>query len=451
MNVHDVRRVAFLGIGGIGMSALARYFHARGATVTGYDRTPTLLTAQLEREGISIHYEEDISRIMSDAQLVVYTPAIPSDHAELVYYQQRGYPVLKRAEVLQLITAELFTIAIAGTHGKTTTAALIAHVLKSCGIDCMAFLGGIALNYHSNFLDGTSGICVVEADEFDRSFLKLRPDVAVVTSCDPDHLDIYEAPEEVVRSFGDFASRLKAGGVLITRPGLAFLPYVNFFNIHFYGIHQEADVRAHHIEPTEIGQRFAVTWSKGTIGDIHLPLPGGYNVENAVAAVAVGLYLEANPEQIKKGLETFRGVKRRFEWIRRTERYWFIDDYAHHPVEIEAFLGAVRQLCGPRLITCVFQPHLYSRTRDFAEGFGKALSLADRVILLPIYAAREAPLEGVDSSLLLGYLTGCRAMLASKQELFELLRQQPPEVLVTVGAGDIDELVMPLAQMLDQL
>lgn len=449
MNLNEIQRIAFIGIGGIGMSAVARFFRSRGATVTGYDRSRTRLTEQLEQEGIRIHYTEDVREVMQDAQLVVYTPAVPDDHAELVYYRQHGYPVWKRSEVLQLITADLFTVAVAGTHGKTTTSALVTHVLKCSGIDCSAFLGGIAGNYHANFIGGTADVCVVEADEYDRSFLKLRPDVAVVTSCDPDHLDIYETPEEVVRSYGDFASRLKPGGWLVTRPGLAYLPYVNFFNVHYYGLDGELDTRAEQVAVVDVGMQFDLVWSEGRLPGIRLPLFGRYNVENAVAAAAVALLLGAQPDRIRAALESFAGVKRRFEWIRRTEQWCYIDDYAHHPAEIEAFLRAVRQACGARRITCVFQPHLYSRTRDFAEGFGRALSLADEVILLPIYPAREEPIPGVDAAMLIPLIHGPQVTLTDKQGLLELVRQRRPQVLVTVGAGDIDELVEPLARTLD--
>ncbi|MCS6916505.1 MAG: UDP-N-acetylmuramate--L-alanine ligase [Chitinophagales bacterium] len=451
MNLQNIRHIAFIGIGGIGMSALARYFRARGAAVSGYDRVCTALTRQLEQEGMNIHYEEDIGKVMKEADLVVYTPAVPEEHAELDYYRKHDYPVMKRAEVLQWITAEMVTVAVAGTHGKTTTSALLAHLLKCSGKDCTAFLGGIARNYGSNFLFGTSELCVVEADEYDRSFLKLRPEVALVTSCDADHLDIYESSEEVVRSFGEFASRLKPSGLLVTRPGLAFLPYVNIFNIRYYGLQGEVDVWAENRINTETGQQFDLVWPEGRLNGIQLPMTGAYNVENAVGAAAVALHLGVTPDFIRQGLETFAGVKRRFEWIRRTARYWFIDDYAHHPAELEAFLNAVRQTCGKRRITCVFQPHLYSRTRDFAEGFGQALSLADRVILLPIYPAREEPIPGVESSMLVPLISGPEVQLSEKNDLFDLLRQQPPEVLTTVGAGDIEELVDKLASFLDKL
>ncbi len=449
MQLESVRTIVFLGIGGIGMSALARYCHERGKRVSGYDRTPSMITRSLEQRGIAVHYEESLAAIVPDADLVVYTPAIPSSHIELAYYRQHDVPVIKRADLLQIITQDRFTIAVAGTHGKTTTSALIAHLLRQAGIACTAFLGGIARNYESNFISGGDELFVVEADEYDRSFHKLRPAMGVVTSCDPDHLDCYETSEEVVKAYGEFANLIQPDGYLVTKKNLPFLPYVSALQPHTYAVHPPADSFAQSITWTHQTMCFEPVTYGTALGSVCMRYSGLHNIENAVAATAVATLLGIDGAAIKKGLASFQGVKRRFEWIRQTGRTIYIDDYAHHPREIEAFLQAVRAVFPQEPITCIFQPHLYSRTRDFAEPFGRALSLADQVWLLPIYGAREEPIEGVCSEMLVPYITHDRVTVLGKEDVVARLLQDPPKVLTTLGAGDIDQLVEPIAQCID--
>lgn len=448
MNLDRIHSIYFIGIGGIGMSALARYFNANGRTISGYDRTPTSLTYELSREGMKIHYQEDVDAIPRDVDLVVYTPAIPDDHAELRYYRQHHFPVVKRSDLLEALTRNLFTIAVAGTHGKTTTTSMIAHILKDSGYDCTAFLGGIAANYQSNFLIGKNKTVVVEADEYDRSFLKLHPDLAVITSCDADHLDVYGEEEEVVKAYGEFANQLKPGGQLITKPHLPFLAYYSRLNTLFYSVSDHTDFTAANMRLRQGTYVFDLTTPEYSIEEIHLSVAGFHNVENAVAAGAIASRLNIDRHKIRSALSSFKGVKRRFEFIVRNERVVCIDDYAHHPAEIRSFLKSVKEIFPDKKITCIFQPHLYTRTRDFADEFGSALSLADEVILLPIYPARELPIEGVTSEMLLKKISVPHKELAEKEELISLLEAKETEVLVTVGAGDIDQFVEPIARLM---
>lgn len=451
MNLSNIHTIYFIGIGGIGMSGLARYFNTHGVTVSGYDKTPSVLTEEMIAEGMSIHFEEDLSLIPKEADLVVYTPAIPADHAELVYYREHQYTVIKRSDLLEQLTADLFTIAVAGTHGKTTTTSMIAHILKNSGYDCTAFLGGIAANYDSNFIVGKNKTVVVEADEFDRSFLKLHPDIAVITSCDADHLDIYGTEAEVKNSFDEFTGKIKAGGTLITKATLSFPDRsVDDIKTLYYAL-DGADLDFYSTD-TRIDQGtyvFNVVGKNFTINDIHLSIAGRHNAENAIAAVAVASLLNIKPEQIRMALQTFKGVKRRFQFMVRTSSTIFIDDYAHHPAEIAAFLNSVREIFPGRKITCVFQPHLYTRTRDFAAAFSESLSLADEVILLPVYPARELPIAGVSSEMLLDKIKSPEKRVVRKQSLISELMHLPLEVLVTIGAGDIDQLVDPIVGMLE--
>lgn len=451
MNLSSIHTIYFIGIGGIGMSGLARYFHANGYRIAGYDKTPTTLTAEMIEEGMNIHFEEDLSVIPMDADLVVYTPAIPPDHKELMYYRENDYPVVKRADLLEELTKDLFTIAVAGTHGKTTTSSMIAHILKSSGYDCTAFLGGIAANYHSNFLAGKNKTVVVEADEFDRSFLKLHPNIAVVTSCDPDHLDIYGTRDKVIESYGAFTKMIKPRGALITKRNLTF-PDRSADNIStlYYGFDDITDdALAENLRIENGTYAFDFIHRTTRINDIHLSIAGRHNAENAIAAATVAALLAIDVDKIRLALQSFMGVQRRFQFVVRNKKVVYIDDYAHHPAEIMAFLKSVREIFPERKITCIFQPHLFSRTRDFADGFGESLSLADEVILLPVYPAREKPIQGVNAAMLLAKINAAEKCLVEKENLMRHLANCNLEVLVTVGAGDIDQFVEPIARLIN--
>lgn len=427
------------------MSALARYFNNRGVKISGYDKTSSHLTDELQSEGIKIHFEENISLIPKDVELVVYTPAIPAEHTELIFYRANNFEVVKRSDLLEQVTKDSFTIAVAGTHGKTTTTSLIAHLLKSSGYDCTAFLGGISVNYNTNFLSGKNNVIVVEADEYDRSFLKLHPDIAIITSADADHLDVYGSGEEVVKSFIDFAHQVKKDGRIIVKHELPFRNSLHELNQFSYSVSDyEADFTCTNEQLLKGTFQFDLIAGDHTINEIHLGVAGMHNVENAIAAAAVGMLLKIPMNKIREALETFRGVRRRFEYIIRTDDFVFIDDYAHHPNEIKAFLTAVREIFSDKKITCVFQPHLYSRTRDFADGFAESLSLAHEIFLLPIYPAREEPIAGVTSEMIRDKMEGVDVRVVKKENLIHELELSQPQVLVTVGAGDIDNLVEPI-------
>ena len=456
MDLAQVRYVYFLGIGGIGMSALARWFRANGRSVAGYDRAPTALTEELQREGISVHFEDDVQRIPAEVMahptqtLVVYTPAIPKDHAEHGYLKEKGYFIRKRSQVLGMLTANLFTVAVAGTHGKTTTSSMIAHMLRHAGRNCTAFLGGITQNYGTNLLlnEGEENVvCVVEADEYDRSFLTLHPDVAVITSTDADHLDIYGDQESLRQSFRDFVAQIKPGGKLFIRHGLHLVDADPKVATEEYSLN-DGEYRAEDVHVRDARFVFDAVAPRLTIRDLAMPVPGFHNVENALATVAVGLHLGLDSVAIRSALATYRGVKRRFEYVLQTDRTVFIDDYAHHPTEIEAFLKSVRALYPDRKLTAIFQPHLFSRTRDFADGFAESLGLADQLILLDIYPARELPMEGVSSEMILEKVNLADKRMSKKAELPGLVRQLQPALLVTIGAGDIDQCVAPLKEAL---
>lgn len=457
--IAQVQHIYFLGIGGIGMSALARYFHVQGKQVSGYDKTSTPLTQQLEQEGMAVHYQDDLNLVHEEIRnlankaqvLVVFTPAIPKDHSEYNFFLNNGYTLLKRSKLLGNVTEQAFCIGVAGTHGKTTTSTLIAHLLRSGGIDCSAFLGGISANYNTNLLLGTGThngkqVVVVEADEFDRSFLTLSPDIAVITSTDADHLDIYGEHEELKKSFLDYSNKLKSGGHLYIKAGLPVIPELKV-DYTVYSLNGTAAVNAHHVTITDAVYTFDLHINGKTISQLTLGIPGWHNVENAVVASAVVLQMGVSEEDLRKGLATFRGAKRRFEYILRKENITYIDDYAHHPEEIKAFLSSVKEMYPDKKVTAVFQPHLFSRTRDFADGFAQSLSLADELILLDIYPARELPIPGVTSQMLLDKATLKNKTLCSKAELIDLMRAKHPEVLVTIGAGDIDQLVEPLKHL----
>jgi UDP-N-acetylmuramate--alanine ligase len=433
MELSKINRVYFVGIGGIGMSALARYFAKRGVLVCGYDKTRTNLTIALENEGILVSYldEESVVPVCfvenHPDSLVVYTPAIPKNSNILNHFKENGFILKKRSEVLGIISKEMFCIAVAGTHGKTTTSSMIAHILTDTGFGCTAFLGGITTNYNTNVLYGKNNVVVVEADEYDRSFLTLHPDVEVITSMDADHLDIYGDESHLHESFYLFADQLKENGKLFVKDGLPM-----------GGITYSADLNSA-LKATNIHVKngnFVFDFEDGytTIKDLNLAMPGKHNVENAVAAIGVALSLGIHPKSIKKAVDSFKGVKRRFETLVNTPEHVYIDDYAHHPEELRACFDAVRQLHPDKKLTVVFQPHLFTRTRDFADEFAKVLSTVDELILLEIYPARELPIEGVNSQMLLDKVTAAAKELCGKD---------------LVLAGDIDTLVEPLKNTLN--
>jgi len=452
--------VYFIGIGGIGMSAVARYFHSKGVKVSGYDKTPTTLTKEMESTGISIHYEENIERIPKDPQLVVYTPAVPGDHKELQYYQQQGKKVLKRSDVLQLITESSFNICIAGTHGKTTITTMVAHLLRDSGFGCNAFLGGISVNYGTNFWSDPKNVCVIEADEYDRSFLKLSPDIAIITAMDADHLDIYGDAASVEQAFIDFSRKLKTGGLLVKQLALKRGNELSAQRQLTYSLlNSSADVYAANIRMMDGSYGFDVLMKGNMLEDVVLHMGGMYNVENIVAAVAVASSLGIGNEKIKSAVASFRGVKRRFEYIIKASNLVFIDDYAHHPEELRALITGAKALFQQKKCTVIFQPHLYTRTRDFADGFAEVLDLADEVVLLPIYPARELPIENVNSELILNKMKTATRSVKTKDELMEWTRieyakkidSKPGNVLITAGAGDIDTLLAGIKERLERV
>ena len=447
--INQIQKIYFIGIGGIGMSALARYFHSKNVQVSGYDKTPTLLTRALEQSGILIRYNEDVSRIPKDVDAVVYTPAIPSNHAELVYYQTNGYKVVKRSDVLQWISESSFNICIAGTHGKTTTTSMIAHILRHTGYGCNAFLGGIAANYNTNFWSNDNNVVVVEADEYDRSFLKLSPDVAIITSMDADHLDIYGTAEEVENAFIQFSQKVKPGGCLITKYGLARASEFTVVDQCTYSLNDDrADVYIANLKVENGSYRFDVINQYWKVENVVLHMGGLHNIENTIVAISVAKYLKIADEKIKAAIADFKGVKRRFEYILKDDNHILIDDYAHHPTELKALISGVRSLFKNVKLTLVFQPHLFSRTNDLADDFAESLSLADEVILLPIYPARELPMMGVTSELLLNKMTITNKQVLSKEAMLDWMKNNKPSLVVMAGAGDIDALLQPVKNIL---
>ncbi len=449
-DIKDIKRIYFLGIGGIGMSALARYFNARGVNVSGYDRTETVLTKQLASEGIAIHYEDHTGLIDKEAELVVYTPAIPKDHQELNYLLQHAYTVVKRSDVLGMITNSSFNICVAGTHGKTTTSTMIAHILRDSGYGCNAFLGGIAANYNSNFWSHERNVCVVEADEYDRSFLKLSPDVAIITAMDPDHLDIYGTAENVEQAFIDFSARVKDGGLLLSKYGLKRGRELKARNHKTYHLQEAAaDVHAADIRVNSGSYTFHVVATEWTLTDVALNMGGMHNIENMVAAITVAKHLGIDDEKIRSAVRSFKGVKRRFEFIVKKDDQVFIDDYAHHPDELRALITGAKKMFTGKKCTVIFQPHLFTRTRDFADGFAESLDLADELVLLPIYPARELPIAGVTSQMILDRMKNTNRQLIEKERLAEWVKANKTELLITAGAGDIDTLVEPIKNSLE--
>ncbi|MCR5657903.1 MAG: UDP-N-acetylmuramate--L-alanine ligase [Bacteroidales bacterium] len=443
MNNGEGHTIYMLGIGGIGMSALARYYHSHGYTVAGYDRTPSPLTQQLENEGMAIHYEDNPTLLPALIDFVVYTPAVPKDLKEFEALRQNNIKIMKRSEALGLVSEQHFTLAIAGTHGKTTTTAMVAHILHTCGKDATAFIGGIANNFNSNLLLGQDedSIMVVEADEFDRSFLRLHPNISIINSIDADHLDIYGDRKHLVQSFNDFAQLTE--GKVIVKEGLA---------IHTdrgirFGFGTDCDYHAEIIK-SEKGVTDFIIHGEGQKTEVRLPMAGNHNVLNATAAFIAARQIGLAPSAIAEALASFKGVKRRFDIHVNNEKHCYIDDYAHHPEEIRSCLTAVKASFPEKRITLVFQPHLFSRTRDFIDEFASVLSLADELILLDIYPARELPIEGITSQTLLDKVQMSNKRICLKVELINLIDSEKPELLITMGAGDIDRFVEPLEKLI---
>lgn len=448
IDINQINQVYLIGIGGIGMSSLARYFNKQGCQVSGYDKTETSLTRKLVNEGISVIYQDDVSLISkgiileNEATLIIYTPAIPSELKILKSLREKGHVLHKRAEVLGLLSKSKYTIAVAGTHGKTTTSSMIAHILTDSGFSCSAFLGGIATNYNTNMLISDSDLLVVEADEYDRSFLTLHPDISIVTSTDADHLDIYDNKEDSLESFKLFVDQTTENGVRIIRKGLELKTDIS------YAQGETADAYASEIKIVNGDYVFNYNESEQLIREIRLGIPGNHNVENAVAAIKAALLVGVPAESIKTALSNFKGVKRRFEYIVKEDENIYIDDYAHHPTELNALFTALKSLYPAKKITAVFQPHLFSRTRDFASEFAKALSLVDELILMPIYPAREKPIEGITSQWLMEQVAIQDKKVLNHKEIESYIRNEKPALLVTLGAGNIDQLVDPLKQIL---
>ncbi|MEZ4811589.1 MAG: UDP-N-acetylmuramate--L-alanine ligase [Allomuricauda sp.] len=438
MNIKDIHSVYFIGIGGIGMSALARYFQFLGKPVTGYDKTPTPITDGLVENGVSVHFEDNIELIpdtfKNSNTLVVFTPAVPKNHSELQYFINNGFEVKKRSEVLGIITKDTFCFAVAGTHGKTTTSSILAHLLKACDVPFTAFLGGVSEDFNSNFVLEGAEYSVVEADEFDRSFLRLSPNVACITSMDADHLDIYGTKEALQQSFKDFAGKIKPGGKLFVKKGLP-LQGITF------GIEDGSDYRIEHIEVEQGTYVFDLVTPSEVLKQIRFNKPGRHNLLNGLAAFAMAVQTGSPPHRLAKALESFKGVQRRFSYQIKEKDFVFIDDYAHHPAEIDAVHQAIREMHPGENITVVFQPHLFSRTRDFADEFAKSLSQFDKVILLEIYPAREEPIEGITSAWLLDKIENPKKKLISKSSLIDEVKHCKTGVLVSMGAGDIGMVV----------
>lgn len=455
MDLKQIHNVYFVGIGGIGMSALARYFSSLKKAVSGYDRTETDLTKELVKEGITIHYTDDLTLIpeafknVSDT-LVVFTPAVSKDHSELNFFNTHGFEIKKRAEVLGIISRASDVLAIAGTHGKTTTSTMVAHLLKSSDVDCNAFLGGISLNYNNNLLlSDKSNYVVVEADEYDRSFLHLNPYATIITSMDADHLDIYGTYEEYKKTFAKFASQLRSEGFLIVKKGVTLEKSDIQSKVYTYSLVQEADFYAQNIQIIDGAYHYDVVTPQGIYKNIELGFPGLLNVENSIAAIAMVTLMGISEEVIRAAMKSFRGVKRRFEYHIKDKNLVFIDDYGHHPEELRFTIESVKKMFPGKKVTGIFQPHLYSRTNDLANEFAQSLSLLDKLILLDIYPAREKPIPGVTSEMVIEKVKINDKHLCSKKDLVHTIETMPlPEVLITMGAGDIDTFVEPIKQVL---
>ncbi len=459
LDFKNIKQVYLLGIGGIGMSALARYFHKMGKSVSGYDKTPTPLTDELVAEGLEIHFYDNIRLIpvnikqlpyALDSILVIYTPAIPKDHTEFIYFKENGFTLMKRAEVLGLITENSNTVAVAGTHGKTTTSSLIAHILKTANLDPSAFLGGITQNYNTNLLVGSdvsqSSLVVVEADEYDRSFLTLHPETGIITSVDADHLDIYGDEKYMQESYSMFANQVKSK--LILKMSIVSKIKTNKPVITYSVSDDDADYFAQHIRIENGMYHFEIVTPTNIYANMTVGLPGLHNVENAVAAVAATCEMKVPEKFIREALLSFGGVKRRFDYQIKTDNLVYIDDYAHHPKELEAIIKSAKEMYPDKKITGIFQPHLFTRTRDFADDFARSLDLLDECILMEIYPARELPIEGVTSQMLLNRMKSSHKSICQKDVLVETVAERKLEVLLTLGAGDIDTFVEPIKMAL---
>lgn len=449
MRLEDIKKIYFIGIGGIGMSALARYFNNRQVEVFGYDKTATTLTKKLVDEGMKIHYEDDISQIPEGVDLVVFTPAIPNSHGELNYFLENNFPVKKRSEVLGIISRSKKTIGVAGTHGKTSTSSILTWMLKVGGVDCTAFLGGIAQNFESNFIEGKSDWVVIEADEYDRSFLQLNPDMSIILSMDADHLDIYGDAATMQNAFFDYANQTKPNGFVFVKDGLRMPFSKTGITYGQFGI----DKGSYRAENVRVENGYFVfdfkSWIEN-IDDIKITLAGKHNVENATAAIAVSQQLGIKGDDIKKALATFKGIKRRFERIFDNDEVVYIDDYAHHPSELKVAIEAAKMLFPNSTITGVFQPHLYSRTNDFVDGFAAELDELDEVILMDIYPARELPMEGVTSKIIFDKMKNPNKVMVTKSTLMDELKDRQMEVLLTLGAGDVDTFVLKIKNWLSE-
>jgi UDP-N-acetylmuramate--alanine ligase len=460
MNILDYKLYYFIGAGGIGMSALVRYFNHYGKTVYGYDKTETDLTRKLQDEGAQLHFDEDkalVKKLFSlyykEDILVIYTPAVPKDHAEFVYLQNEGYNLQKRAWVLGEITKQFRTIAIAGTHGKTTTTTLTTHILKTAGINCFAFLGGISQNYKTNLLLGDTNdkdaYVVVEADEYDRSFLTLHPYITVITSVDADHLDIYGDLNTMHQTYTQFASQVQKEGFLIVKKNVDNDLRLKDKRL-VYSLNLDTEYSANSIEIIDGEFCYNINSPIEPVSHVAIGLPGLHNVENSIAAVAVAQQLGIKGDVINKALRSFKGVKRRFDYRIKSKSIVYIDDYAHHPEELRAAITAAKQLYPDKKVTGIFQPHLFTRTRDFADGFAESLDLLDVCVLLEIYPAREKAIEGINSQMLLDKMKSKEKFLVKKENVLEFLKTHPPQVLMTLGAGDIDSLIEPIEKMLNE-
>ena len=447
MNKITEQNIYFLGIGGIGMSALARYFYNKGCKVSGYDKTPSPLTRKLEEEGILVHYEDEPALIPEDVDLVILTPAIPADSKELAYLRDKGVRIIKRAQVLGEISRRCDTVAVAGSHGKTTVTSLVSHLLHYAQKPMSAFIGGIAKNINSNVIIGDENdeVVVMEADEFDRSFLQITPYISIVTSIDADHLDIYGDEQQVFEAFNQFVGQTKHNGVVICNQAL---PIVTDRKKLTYGF-KDADVMARNIRVKDGMTIFSVVTSEGLdFGEYKMRLFGEHNVLNALSAIIACLQLHVDMKTIREGLASFQGVARRFDIRVNDDKVCYIDDYAHHPEEIKASLKAVRTIFPDKKLTLIFQPHLFSRTNDFMDGFAEALSLADQLLLMEIYPAREKPIPGVTSSALLEKISCKKKQICQKEELLDVIKKIKPELIVTMGAGDIDRFVPQIETLL---
>lgn len=451
-DINKIKNIYFLGIGGIGMSALARYFNLHGKTVQGFDKTPTALTNELIAEGMHITFEDSLETLDKNADLVVYTPAIPKDSIQLNYYLQSGIPMMKRAQVLGAVADEAFNISIAGSHGKTSTSSITAHILKTANKDAAAFLGGICINFNSNFINGTE-FAIAEADEFDRSFLNLHPDIALITSVDTDHLDIYGNLKAIEDSFSLFCKNIRDNGICISNSTVkSEILNQDVQNLSYSLTDKNADFYTENIRIEDGKYIFDVIHPKGKFENFISFYGGRHNIENAIGAIAIALQLQINESDIRKAIETFKGVKRRFETHVKNDKHIYIDDYAHHPRELDAALFSAKELYPDKKITAVFQPHLFSRTKDLCDEFAASLSKIDKLILLDIYPAREKPIDGVTSKIIFDKVTIDDKHLITKNELTDFIRSHKDEieVLLTVGAGDIDTKVKEITEILNE-